>query len=123
MNLLQPAMLWSLLAIIPRAAIYLLKVRPQRRPTTAYFLWEKIFQEKRTSSLFQRLRDVFSLLLMALALAAICFALAQPEWSDERQDLLIVIDNSASMAALDGGGTRLESAKDLASGLIEGLNG
>ena len=123
MSLLQPAMLWSLLAIIPLAAIYFLKVRPQRRPTTAYFLWEKIFQEKRSSSLFQRLRDVLSLLLMALALAAICFALAQPEWSDERQDLLIVIDNSASMAARDGGGTRLDSAKSLASGLIEGLNG
>lgn len=123
MNLLQPAMLWSLLAIIPLAAIYFLKVRPQRRPTTAYFLWEKIFQEKRSSSLFQRLRDVLSLLLMLLAAAAICFALAQPEWSDERQDLLIVIDNSASMAARDGASTRLEEAKKLAAGVIEGLNG
>lgn len=123
MNLLQPAMLWSLLALIPLAAIYFLKVRPQRRPTTAYFLWEKIFQEKRSSSLFQRLRDVLSLLLMLLAAAAICFALAQPEWTDERQDLLIVIDNSASMAAREGGATRLDDAKRLATGLVEGLNG
>ncbi|BBO35259.1 vWA domain-containing protein [Lacipirellula parvula] len=123
MSFLQPMMLWSLLAIIPLAAIYFLKVRPQRRPTTAYFLWEKIFQEKRASSLFQRLRDVLSLILMALAAAAVCFALAQPEWNDDRQDLLIVVDNSASMGAGGGGATRLDEAKRLAAGLIEGLNG
>jgi len=123
MNFLQPAMLWSLLALLPLAAIYFLKVRPRLRPTTAYFLWEKIFQEKRSSSLFQRLRDVMSLLLMILAAGAVCLALARPEWNDQRQDLLIVVDNSASMAAQDGGDTRLAEAKELAAGLIEGLNG
>ena len=66
MTFLQPAMLWSLLVLLPLAAIYFLKVRPRRKPTTAFFLWEKIFQEKRASSLFQRLRDAWSLLLMLL---------------------------------------------------------
>ena len=78
MSFLQPGMLWSLAVLLPLAAIYFLKVRPRRRPTTAYFLWEKIFQEKRSSSLFQRLRDVMSLVLMALAAAGISLALAQP---------------------------------------------
>jgi hypothetical protein len=123
MSFLQPVMLWSLVALLPLAAIYFLKVRPRRRPTTAYFLWEKIFQEKRTSSLFQRLRDIMSLLLMLLAASAVCLAIARPEWNDRRQDLLIVIDNSASMAAQDGGDTRMAAAKDLAANLIEGLNG
>lgn len=123
MTLLYPAMLWSLAVLAPLAAIYFLKVRPRRKSTTAYFLWEKILKEHRSSALFQRLRDVWSLLLMALAAAAICFALAQPEWTDERQDLLIVVDNSASMAAGEGGATRLDEAKRLAAQIVEGLNG
>jgi hypothetical protein len=123
MSFLQPAMLWSLAVLAPLAAIYFLKVRPRRRPTTAYFLWEKILQENRPQSLFRRLRDVWSLLLMMLAAAAVCLALGQPEWSDERKDLVIVIDNSASMAAQEGRGTRLELAKDSACEIVEGLNG
>lgn len=123
MTLLYPTMLWSLAVLAPLAAIYFLKVRPRRKPTTAYFLWEKILKEHRSSALFQRMRDVWSLLLMALAAAAICFALAQPEWADQRQDLLIVVDNSASMSAGGGRQTRLEEAKQLAVQIIEGLNG
>lgn len=123
MTFLSPAMLWSLAALVPLAAIYFLKVRPRRKPTTAYFLWERIFQENRASSLFHRLRDAWSLMLMALALAAVCFALARPEWADQRKDLLIVIDNSASMAAREGRSSRLDLAKRQASDIAQGLNG
>lgn len=123
MTFLAPAMLWSLVALLPLVAIYFLKVRPRRKPTTAFFLWEKIFQEKRTSSLFQRLRNLWSLLLMLLAAAAICFALGRPEWADERQDLIILIDQSASMGALEGRSTRLDLAKRMAADVVEGLNG
>lgn len=123
MTFLQPAMLWSLAILLPLAAIYFLKVRPRRKPTTAFFLWERIFQERRASSLFQRLRDAWSLLLMLLAAAAVCFALARPEWTDERKDLILVIDTSASMATIDGTKSRLELAKDVAAEIVTGLNG
>jgi Fe-S cluster biogenesis protein NfuA len=113
-----------LLSLIPLAAIYLLKVRPVRKPTTAWFLWEDIFQDKKTTSLFQRFRDLFSLLLMMLAFAAIVFAMTRPSLSgDSRQDLVLLIDNSASMSAMDGGTTRLEQAKKVASEIIVALNG
>jgi hypothetical protein len=123
MTFLQPAMLWSLLVLGPLAAIYFLEVRPRRKPTTAYFLWERIFQEKRASSLFQRLRDAWSLLLMLLAAAAVCFALARPEWADERKDLILVVDTSASMSTREDRSTRLEQAADIAREIVEGLNG
>jgi hypothetical protein len=123
MTFLAPAMLWSLVMLAPLAAIYFLKVRPRRKPTTVYFLWEKIFQERRASSLFQRLRDVWSLVLMLLAAAAVCFALARPEWADERKDLVIVIDTSASMATRHDRSTRMERAKYVAREIVEGLNG
>jgi uncharacterized protein (DUF1778 family) len=82
------------------------------------------FHRKKASALFKRLRDVFSLLLMALAFAAIAFALAEPDFAgDERKDLLIVVDHSASMSAKDGTTTRLEKAKQRARDLIAGMNG
>lgn len=123
MTFLNPLMLWSLAVLAPLLAIYLLKVRPRRKQSTAYFLWESIFQQRSTSALFSRLRDVWSLLLMALAAAAVCFALARPEWSTDNPDLLIVIDNSASMGAVDGNRTRIELAKNVAAELVAGLNG
>ncbi len=124
MTLLAPAFLWTLAALAPLAAIYFLKVRPRKKPVTAFFLWQKIFTEKKASALFKRLRDVFSLLLMALAFAAIAFALAEPDLAgDERKDLLIVVDHSASMSAKDGTTTRLEKAKQRARDLIAGMNG
>ncbi len=123
MTFLHPMMIWSLAALLPLAAFYFLKVRPRRKPTTAFFLWDKVFQERRASSLFKRLRDAWSLLLMMLACAAICLALARPEWNDRRQDVLILIDNSASMAAKDGSTPRIDAAKRAAAEIIEGLNG
>ncbi len=124
MSFLNPLWLWSLLAIIPLTAIYFLKVRPKKQPTNAYFLWQKVFAEKRSSALFQRLRDLFSLLLMLLAFAAAAFALAQPRWGDEKQtDMLIIIDTSASMQAGINANSRIQLAKDKATGIIRSLNG
>lgn len=123
MTFLQPLMLWSFVALAPLAALYFLKVRPRRKPTTALFLWETVWDQRRTSSLFRRLRDFWSLLLVLLACSAICLALARPEWNDRRQDLLILIDASASMAARDGGTSRIEMAKQAAAEIVEGLNG
>lgn len=124
MTFLTPAFLWTLAALAPLAAVYFLKVRPRKKPVTAFFLWQKIFTEKKASALFKRLRDVWSLLLMALAFAAVALALAEPDFSGgDRRDLLIVVDHSASMSAKDGGRTRLELAKKRAKELIAGLHG
>lgn len=124
MSFLAPVFLWTLVALLPLAAIYFLKVRPRKKPVTAFFLWQRVFTEKKASALFKRLRDVLSLLLMALAFAAIALALAEPDFAgDERKDLLIVVDNSASMSAMEGNSSRLDRGKARAAALIKGLNG
>jgi hypothetical protein len=127
LQFLSPFHLWTLAALLPLAAVYFLKVRPRKKQTTAYFLWQKVFSEKRATSLFNRLRDLLSLLLMLLVFTAVAFALARPDFSgDERKDLLVLIDQSASMSA-DGGSptgeTRLELAKETASDIVLALNG
>ena len=124
MSFASPIFLWGLVSLIPLVAIYFLKVRPTQKPTTAYFLWEQVFQEKRSSSLFQRLRDLFSMLLMLLAFAAVVMALTRPTFSsDQQRDLILLIDNSVSMNAKTGVSDRLEQAKQVAREIVQGLNG
>ncbi len=124
MSFASPAFFWVLLSLIPLIAIYFLKVKPTVKPTTAFFLWEDIFQEKKATSLFQRFRDLLSLLLMVMAFLAIVFALVRPDFSgDNQKDLVLLIDNSASMNTIDGGSTRLQQAKRIASQIVQGLNG
>lgn len=124
MSFLAPAFLWSLLALIPLGAVYFLKVRPRRRSTTAFFLWAKVFEQKHATSLLQRLRDAISLILMLIAFAAVAFALARPELvDDERKDLLILIDHSASMSAEKGNASRLDAAKKLAREIVAAMDG
>lgn len=124
MSFLSPLFFWSFLSLIPLAAIYLLKVRPRRKPTTAYFLWQEIFQERRPNRLLQRLRDLWSLLLMALAFCAVCLALTRPEMGeDDRKDVLLLIDNSASMNTVEDGRTRLQAAKQAAIEVLRAFDG
>lgn len=127
MNFLSPNMLWGLLALVPLIAVYFLRVRPRRRPVTAFFLWQKILEKKKASSLFQRLRDAFSLLLLALVVLAAVLAAAGLRFRqvDER-DLVVVIDSSPSMQAresLPNGKTMLELASDHALDMVKSMNG
>lgn len=122
MTFLFPIFFWTLLGLMPLVAVYFLKLRPRRKPTTAYFLWQALFDQKRSSSLFQKLRDLLSLLLMLLAFLAVVFALCAPEFAgDERKDLLLLVDNSASMNARDQGQTRLALAKGVATQIVRSL--
>lgn len=124
MTFAAPWMLWSLAAILPLVAIYMLKVRPRRRPVTALFLWQQVLQERRAHRLFHRLRDLWSLLLMALAFTAVALALAQPRWSGEKhQDLLLLIDTSASMQAREGNTTRLALAQERVRDIARAMDG
>jgi hypothetical protein len=51
-------------------------------------------------------------------------ATTQPFWTgDDRKDLVLLIDNSASMNALENGQTRLERAKQVAGNIVRSLNG
>lgn len=124
MSFANPAFLWAFTGLIPLVAIYLLKVRPVRKTSTAYFLWEDIFQQKQSQTLFQRFRDLFSLLMMMLVFSAIVLAMSGLRWKNEnKQDLILLIDNSASMNADDGGATRLARAKKVATEIVSALNG
>ena len=105
MTLLSPGFLAAAALALPLVAIFLLKVRPRRRPVTAYFLWDRVFVEKKSSALFNKLRDALSLVLLLAALSAAVLAAARPRPDNaDTRDLLVVLDDSASMDALSGSG-------------------
>ncbi|NLF30821.1 MAG: VWA domain-containing protein [Planctomycetes bacterium] len=123
MTLLAPGMLWFGLLLAPLAAVYLLKVRPVRRPTATLFLWDTLLRETSSRTLLRRLRDLLSLLMMALAMTAVVGALARPVPAarQDRRDLVLLLDVSASMSS-GPGRSRLDQAKAEARRIIRALD-
>jgi hypothetical protein len=121
---LAPHMLWFGLVLLPLAAIYLLKVRPIRKRTSTWFLWDAVLDENRASALLRRLRDILSLLIMALAVIAAVLAMARPvrKTDTDRRHLLILLDTSLSMRARSGGTTRLALAQRAAQRLVRAMS-
>ena len=120
----NPAALWAFLAFIPLIIIYFLKVKPQKLETTTLFLWDKVITKKKHESLFSKLKNLLSLLIILLALSASILAMAQPVFKEKNESskVLLIVDNSASMNSKLGSETRLDKALAHAEDFIENLN-
>lgn len=124
MSLLTPFFLWGLAALIPLGLIYLMKTKPRKRVTNALFLWEKVLEEKSSHFALKKLRNFWSLLLMALVFALAVFSLTNPQWSEKQQaDLIVIIDSSISMRAKDGSTSRFEKATNQVSNWLKSTEG
>ena len=131
MNFLSPASLFLFALAIPIIALYILKLRRRREPVSTLMFWEQLFKERQTTSLFQRLKHLLSLLLQLLFLALLVFAIARPQLAfltRSARQLILIIDHSASMNAVltfesDNPSTesRLDSAKQQALRIVQGL--
>ena len=126
MSFASPDRLMWLMIAIPIIGFYILKTRLRRRRVATLLFWDQVFEEKRQRTLWQNLRHWLSLLLQLALVGLLGFALADPLWrsqSDAGQELILVIDNSASMQAVDpdSGRTRLQEAVDEAQQVAAGL--
>ncbi len=108
--------------------LYFLKLRRREVEVSTTLLWKKAIQDLQANAPFQKLRRNILLLLQLLMLAAVLFAIAQPEQSTTAgigQRNIILIDRSASMGATDiesdGSRTRLAEAKLQALDLIDAM--
>lgn len=107
--------------------LYFLKLRRIPREVSSTLLWKKTIQDLQANAPFQRLRKNLLLFLQLIILGLILLALAQPRsatTSEQGKKYLIMIDRSASMAAVDGDASlgaksRLERAKEDAIALVE----
>jgi hypothetical protein len=106
--------------------LYILKLR--RRPVAVPFspFWHAVLRDRESSRLFSQLKRWLSLLLQLAVLAALVIALGDPRPAaaiGEGRNLVILVDASASMKAVDVKPSRLEVAKDEARKLVRGLGG
>jgi len=114
---------WFALAGVPVGiiALYFLKLRrrPVRVPST--ILWRRSLEDLHVNSLFQRLRRNLLLFLQLLAVALAMLALAGPRMkgtTGQGQRFVLLIDDSASMAATDVAPSRLAKAKEAAKKVV-----
>jgi hypothetical protein len=116
---------WGMLGLaIVLLLLYFLKLRRQSMTVSSTFLWKKSIEDLHVNSLFQWLKKNFLLLLQLLGLVGLAYSLAAPTtYSDARgRHFIFLIDNSASMAAVDATPTRLEFAKTQVKERIDAMD-
>lgn len=125
MSLASPERLMWLALAVPIIAFYLLRTRRRRVPVSTVLFWDQLFEPKRQRAWWQRLRHWFSLLLQLLFLGLVVAALVDPLWTGQQRSarqVVLVLDNSASMAASgDEGQTRFQLAQQQALEIVGSL--
>lgn len=118
---------WGIAFAVPIGIILLYFLRLKRRPleVPSTFLWKKSIEDLRVNSLWQRLRRNILLLLQLLVVAALLLALLRPAWNVAMTGdrIVLVIDQSASMATRDVEPNRLTQAKRRALELVDQMQG
>ena len=121
---LSSAVLFGLVA--PLVLFYFLKLRRPRLEVPSLFLWRQVLHDSRVNSPFQRFKRNLLLLLQLLVLCLLVLAAMQPFWRGREgrvRRLPVLVDCSASMAALDrpGGTSRLDEANARVRKLVDGM--
>lgn len=117
---------WWFLLLIPLIIFYFLKLRRPRMEIPSLALWRQVISDQRVNSPFQKFKRNLLLLFQMLLLCALVIGAMQPYISSggkRVKNLPVLIDTSASMAALDGPGgkSRLAEAKEKVGKLIDDL--
>lgn len=115
MSFLSPASLAWLGLLVPLVLLYVLKRRRQARVVGSTLLWELAQRDMRAERPWQRLVPHLSLLLQALVLILGAIALARPTGGTTvpaGARVTVVVDTSASMAAREETGTRMDAARE-----------
>ncbi|MHA3775253.1 BatA domain-containing protein [Verrucomicrobiota bacterium sgz303538] len=122
MNFLAP---WAfgLAALAPVIVLlYLLKLRRKPVSVSTLLFWQRVLEESRRRALFQKLRNVLSLLLHLLIFTLILLALAKPVLDRAVRagvSTVLVLDTRARMQATEENGkTRFDQARQVAEGYL-----
>ncbi len=117
MPFLTPLALAGLLFVPVVIAMYLLKLRRDEAVVPSTLLWHKLVADVEANAPWQKLRRSLLLLLQLLLVLVFAFLAARPfveRPAGLAGDIVLVVDTSASMQAMDVAPNRLEAAKALA---------
>lgn len=109
---------------------YILKMRRRRFEVPFSTLWHRVLREKEATSLWKHLRRFLSLLLQLFMIALLIAAVLDIQLGDSDDDarsVVLIIDASASMKAVDegpdGDRSRIGVARDKAHELLSSMGG
>ncbi len=122
MTFLAPWAVWFAAGLPLIVLLYLLKLKRRPLPVSTLMFWQRALQESRRRALFQRLRNLLSLLLQLLIFLLILGALAKPTFDRfvaAGSSTVLILDTRARMQAIEENGvSRFEKARGLAAGYI-----
>ncbi|HEX2878114.1 MAG TPA: VWA domain-containing protein [Polyangiaceae bacterium] len=124
---LPPATLLGLLAGLAAVTVVLYILKLRRRGIQVAFapLWRQASGQKQTNTLFSQLKRWLSLLLQLLIVALLILALGDPRGAGalkEARNIVVLIDASASMKAVDVAPSRISEAKRQVKDLVSKLS-
>ncbi|HEY7166323.1 MAG TPA: BatA domain-containing protein [Candidatus Binatia bacterium] len=120
MEFLNPTALYAFFALPLLLIPYLIKKRPQSAVFSSLLLFADFGARARVRP-WGRLRLPPVFFLQLLLLAVLILALGEPVSSVKPTNIAILLDNSASMQAIEGGRTRFDLAREKARDVIDGL--
>src|SRR5438067_13190470 len=105
MNLFSPlSLLWLPLIAGLIVLMYILKLKRKDVVVSSTFLWRQVIRDVQANAPFQKLRKNLLLLLQLIIATLVIFALPRPflqRMSHGGRDVVVIIDTSASMSAVD----------------------
>ena len=110
---------------IPIILLYMLKLRRKQTRVSSTLLWEKLLRDRQANAPWQKLKRNLLLFLQLLILAALVIALARPALQTKviaSGSVIVMLDSSASMNAVDVTPSRFEEARKSVLTLINGLS-
>jgi hypothetical protein len=121
--------IWLLLLLFVPLVIILhaLSIRWRSLPTSSLVFWNEILRERKASLRIRRLLTSLVLILQILAMTALAVSLGGPLLAGlgrgGSQDVVLVLDATASMQARVGTGTRFDLARERGLAYAAGLRG
>jgi Ca-activated chloride channel family protein len=124
MSFLTPLALTFAALALPILALYMLKLRRRQVEVSSVMLWQRLLRDREANAPWQKLKRNLLLFLQLLVLAALALALARPFVrvpAVAAGTVVVLLDASASMNAVDVRPSRFEAARAAVRGLIDGL--
>lgn len=112
--------LWPLFLLITiplLILLYILKRKYREEVISSTLLWNEVYKNTRANTPWEKLRKNIMLLLQIIILLLLIFSLMRPFLNfggKTYKNIILVIDNTASMSAEYGDETRLDEAKKIA---------
>jgi Ca-activated chloride channel family protein len=112
------------LLAIPIIVLYMLKLQRQKHEVSSILLWQMVLQDRQANRPWQKLRRNLLLIVQLIILAALVVALIQPAAPGQaisNNQVIVILDATASMQAADVSPTRFDAAKKEIQGIIDDL--